>query len=89
MKTGPIDLRAWRQFVAVAELLHFGRAAARLGMTQPPLSMAIQQLEGRLGVRLFERSRRSVALTPEGAALLGPVREWLAQGEALSARARA
>ncbi|MBA3598759.1 MAG: LysR family transcriptional regulator [Methylibium sp.] len=89
MNTGLIDLRAWRQFVAVAELLHFGRAAARLSMTQPPLSMAIQQLEGRLGVRLFERSRRSVALTPAGAALLGPVREWLAQGEALAARARA
>jgi DNA-binding transcriptional LysR family regulator len=89
MKNGPIDGRAWRQFVAVAELLHFSRAAERLGMTQPPLTMAIQQLERRLDVRLFQRSRRSVALTPAGAALLGPVREWLAQGEALTARARA
>lgn len=89
MNNGSIDARAWRQFVAVAERLHFGRAAEQLGMTQPPLTMAIQQLERKLGVRLFDRSRRSVALTPAGAALLSPVREWLAQGEALSARAHA
>ena len=89
MKHVPIDARAWRQFLAVAEGLHFGRAAERLGMTQPPLTMAIQQLERRLGVALFERSRRSVALTPAGAALLEPVRRWLAQGEALPGLARA
>ena len=89
MKDVPIDARAWRQFLAVAEGLHFGRAAERLGMTQPPLTMAIQQLERRLGVALFERSRRSVALTPAGAALLEPVRQWLAQGEALPGLARA
>ena len=89
MNNASIDARAWRQFLAVAELLHFGRAAQRLGMTQPPLTMAIQQLERRLGVALFERSRRSVALTPAGAALLEPVRQWLAQGEALQGLARA
>lgn len=89
MSTAAIDARAWRQFLAVAEGLHFGRAAARLGMTQPPLTMAIQQLERRLGVALFERSRRSVALTPAGAALVAPVRQWLAQGEALPGLARA
>ena len=46
MKNPPIDARAWRQFLAVAEGLHFGRAAEQLGMTQPPLTIAIQQLEG-------------------------------------------
>ncbi|HEY1393575.1 MAG TPA: LysR family transcriptional regulator, partial [Methylibium sp.] len=84
-----IDLRAWRQFLALAELLHFGRAAQRLHMTQPPLTQAIQQLERRLGVALFERSRRSVALAPAGSALVAPVRALLAQAEALPALARA
>lgn len=89
MSDDVIDVRVWRQFLAVAELLHFGRAAQRLHMTQPPLTMAIQQLERRLGQPLFVRSRRTVALTPAGAALLLPVRQWLTQGEALSALARA
>ncbi|WP_309624826.1 LysR family transcriptional regulator [Methylibium sp.] len=84
-----VEARAWRQFLAVADVLHFGRAAERLGMTQPPLTMAIQQLERRLGVALFERSRRSVALTPAGVALVAPVRQWLEQGQALAALARA
>lgn len=89
MSSDFIDVRAWRQFLAVAEHLHFGRAAQALHMTQPPLTMAIQQLERRLGVLLFERSRRGVALTAAGAALVGPVRQWLGQGEALAALARA
>jgi DNA-binding transcriptional LysR family regulator len=84
-----IDLRAWRQFLVLAETLHFGRAAQRLHMTQPPLTQAIQQLERRLGVMLFERTRRAVALTPAGAALLAPVKALLAQAEALPALARA
>ncbi|HET6598677.1 MAG TPA: LysR family transcriptional regulator [Burkholderiaceae bacterium] len=79
-----IDLRAWRQFLALAEGLHFGRAAEQLHITQPPLTLAIQQLERRLGVRLFERTRRSVALTPAGAALVEPVRQLLAQAAALA-----
>lgn len=83
-----IELRSWRQFLAVAEQLHFGRAAQQLGMTQPPLTMAIQQLESRLGVRLFDRTRRSVALSPAGGALVEPVRQLLRQAAALSARAR-
>ncbi len=62
----------------LAEELHFGRAAACLHMTQPPLTQAIQGLEHRLGVALFARSRRAVALTPAGAALLPAVRRLLA-----------
>ncbi len=84
-----IELRLWRQFVAVAEELHFGRAAQRLHMTQPPLTQAIAHLEQLLLVRLFERSTRSVRLTPAGAALLPEARELLARAEALPAYARA
>ena len=87
--TPAIDLRAWRQFLALAETLHFGQAAQRLHMTQPPLTLAIQQLEGRLGVMLFERTRRSVMLTPAGQALVEPVRQLLQQAATLPGLARA
>jgi DNA-binding transcriptional LysR family regulator len=73
-----MDVRQLRHFAAVAETLHFGRAAQKLGMTQPPLSQSIQALEQELGAPLFARSKRSVALTPFGAQWLAPVRAVLA-----------
>lgn len=84
-----IELRTLRQFVAVAEDLHFGRAAERLRMTQPPLSQAIQRLERALGAPLFARHQRSVLLSPAGAALLPEARRLLQAAEALPRLAQA
>jgi DNA-binding transcriptional LysR family regulator len=72
------ELWQLRYFIALAERLHFGRAAEALHISQPPLSRAIRALEGRLGVTLFIRTRRRVELTPEGARLLEDARRLLA-----------
>lgn len=82
-----IELRHLRYFVAVAEELHFGHAAARLNISQPPLSQQIQILEQQINARLLARTNRSVSLTAAGKQFLADSRQILAQVDEAAARA--
>ncbi|NUP17511.1 MAG: LysR family transcriptional regulator [Streptomyces sp.] len=84
-----MELRTLRYFVAVAEELHFGRAAARLHMSQPPLSRAIKRLETDVGAALLRRSAAGVTLTPAGATLLDEARALLDQIDRIRVRVAA
>lgn len=83
-----MDMRHLRCFVAVSEELHFGRAAERLHLTQPPVSLAIKELEEELGVTLLERSSRRISLTRAGEDALRDARAVLAAADTMRRRAR-
>ncbi|MEU6387990.1 LysR substrate-binding domain-containing protein [Streptomyces sp. NPDC046939] len=84
-----MELRTLRYFLAVAEELHFGRAAHRLHMSQPPLSRAVKQLEAEVGAPLFVRSPTGVTLTPVGAVLADEARALLDHAERVRVRVNA
>ncbi|HEY0234768.1 MAG TPA: LysR family transcriptional regulator [Afipia sp.] len=83
-----MDLRQYRYFVAAAELLHFARAAEAMGISPPSMTKQIQEIERDLGVRLFKRTKRSVALTPAGTSFLEDARRVLQQVERAEDTAR-
>jgi DNA-binding transcriptional LysR family regulator len=84
-----MDLKHLRAAVAVADHLHFGHAASALGVAQPPLSQQVKALETELGVTLFERTTRAVALTPAGEAFVTDARAALSMVDSAARRARA
>ncbi len=83
-----MELRHLRYFSVLADELHFGRAAQRLAISQPPLSVAIRQLEEAVGTRLFDRNSKTVRLTPAGQALRASARRLLRQAEEAALEAR-
>ncbi len=83
-----LEFRHLRYFLALAEELHYGRAAQRLAISQPPLSVAIQQLEASVGARLFDRDSKGVRLTPAGAAFRTGAQALLDRAEDACALAR-
>ena len=83
-----ITLRQLSYFVALAEERHFGRAAARVHVTQPALSTQIRELEGRLGAPLLDRSDRAFRLTPAGDEVLASARRIMGEVERMEAAAR-
>lgn len=83
-----MELRHVKYFVVVAEELHFGHAAKRLGISQPPLSQQIQALEREVGARLFERTKHEVRLTRAGHAMLAEAYRLLEQTERVRSAAR-
>lgn len=83
-----MDTRTLQQFLAIAEQLHFGKAARKLGVGQPTLSKSIQRLEHSLGTRLLDRSRREVTLTPAGKIVAGHARRIIAEAEDLQREVR-
>lgn len=83
-----MEFRHLRYFIALAEELHYGRAAQRLAISQPPLSVAIQQLEASVGARLFDRDSKGVRLTPAGEAFRASAQALLERAEAACAQAR-
>lgn len=86
--TRSLEFRHLRYFIALAEELHFGRAAQRLAISQPPLSVAIQQLEASVGARLFDRDSKGVRLTPAGEAFRTSAQALLDRAEDACAQAR-
>ncbi|OUL99189.1 LysR substrate-binding domain-containing protein [Variovorax sp. JS1663] len=83
-----MELRHLRYFSVLADELHFGRAARRLSISQPPLSVAIRQLEESVGARLFERNSKEVRLTPAGQQFMASARALLRQAEEAALQAR-
>ena len=83
-----MEFRHLRYFLVLAEELHFGRAAQRLSITQPPLSLNIQQLEASVGAQLFTRNSRGVQLTAAGQAFVPAARSLLQQAGLAAREAR-
>lgn len=84
-----MDLRTLRCFLVTAKRLHFGQASEELGIAQPALSQRIKALEGRLGVELFDRTKRAVRLSPAGKAFAGEAERLVNEGERAMRIARA